>query len=203
MLKYTLILALLFTSCASREQKQAAADGIAGTKAAAILIDVNKLVEAKQTLDSVIHYQLAAINEPFAALPAPAMTPQQIAANVKQYSDAAPPEPTPSSPWGLLTGTALAVLWGVGRVAPGIPGLGPLVGKTADMVWEIIANRNQKQAEAISTEVTSAAKLATPVIEWVVMNHAALPEHIRTTITPDTLKSLAVLATALSTNKKA
>jgi uncharacterized protein YceK len=201
MLKYILVLALLVSGCATREQKQAAADGIAGTKAASALIDVDRAPEAKQVLAATVHYQLAAINEPFAALPAPSIQVPQIVEKPKAYCDNAPPEPSPSNFWVWLSGAALAGLWGIGRVAPTLPGLGPVVGGLANTVWNLLAHKDQKRADDIAATAASSAAAAIPVLEWVAMNHAAMPAPIRDTINPETLKALATLATILSDKK--
>ncbi len=65
-------------------------------------------------------------------------------------------KPSKFTAWKLAAGlitTGLGLLWTVGRVAPAVPGLGPVVGGLADLAWKFLANRDQKQTDRIKDTI--------------------------------------------------
>jgi hypothetical protein len=195
----SLLLCFAFCGCVNRQQ---AADSIAGIRAAQALIDAGHPESARSVLDAAIHYELASIGIALSDLPAPTYSPKEIAEDQRPYLGSVPPEPQPS-PWGAgmvggITTAALGLLWFVGRVAPGFPALGPMVGKVADVGWAALSTRNQRQADAVASTVTNAARDALPVLKLVAMNHAAMPPELRESVTPERLAALATMATLLS-----
>lgn len=200
-----ILAALLIICCAGcGVNRQYAADSIAGIKAAQDLVNQGQYDAAKAVLDAAIAYELGAIDLPMADMPKPTYAPAAIAANPGPYIGSAPPEP---KPWGAgmiagLSTAALAALFGVRKIAPMVPGMGPLVGGIADGIWGLLAHAEQKKADAVADTVVAAARQVKPVIAMLTTEHAALPESVRAAITPERLAALATIVATLADDPK-
>lgn len=180
-----IFLALFLTGCARDDRAQAAANLDAGFDAARItmtkitaapLNDPAALVAARQAaadavaiLDGSRKYIAPTADVPHAEWPAPVMTAKQITENIVAFSSSAPPEPQTLGA-GMLTigATGLAaLLWGIGRIAPGVPGLGSGVGMLADAAYSVLAHAKQKEADNAVVLASGAAQEVAPILAMI------------------------------------
>lgn len=183
----TFPLLLLLTACGFRgpEQEQAASDAIAGIRAAQDLATKQPEV-AISVLDASIKYVEAAVDTPAEVLPAPKIQPARITEDPTEYIKKAPPKPDAGGNSLLIGACAagLAVLFGVRKFAPLLPGGGPLIGAAADALWDMIAHKDQKAADVAQRNAAEAAKTLLPLIDLVV-NSPHLAPTVQAYITPE------------------
>ncbi len=105
---------------------------------------------------------MAGINS--ADWPAAEWTKERVKNDVEGYARSAPPEPTQ---WGwiaALSGAGVAALGLLRVVAPLVPGGGPLVKMAADLVWNVMATRDQKKTDQAQVLIHQAASSLAPVL---------------------------------------
>lgn len=141
-----LLLVALFCCGCAKERAQQAADTRAGIAAAKAHCD-----PIGQAILAGVDARLPAVADVNSAdWPAPAMKPEEIEADPKKYTEAAPPEP---KRWGGKLIAAIGVastvaLWLVGRLAPMLPGAGTLVGGIANTAYALLAPKPVRQLDA-------------------------------------------------------
>lgn len=177
-------LALFLAGCETRaERAQHAADTDAGLAAVSMnLADMlpairtltdgdtkAKLLALAQSSQDIVAtsraYLAAVADVPKAELPVPAQTPEAIRADGGTGLKAAtPPDPTGNALWAILGTAGLAALYGIGKVAPNVPGLGTLVGGVANLAWSALAHRDQLAADKAQATAADAAGVALPIL---------------------------------------
>jgi hypothetical protein len=175
---------LILTGCETRtERAQHAADADAGLEAvsmnladmlpairdltdAAARAKLLPLAQASQDIISTTRSYLPAVADvPKAEIPKPALSPAEVRVDGGSlYKSSTPPDPTGNGLLTVLSVTGLALLYGVGKVAPGIPGLGPVVGGIANLAWSALAHRDQKAADQAKSAVTDSAQALQPLL---------------------------------------
>ncbi len=164
-----LLLVLLCGGCAG-ERAQQAANTRAGIEAAKASIRANEAAEKVLAILDGVNARIPATAEvPSVDFPAPAMSPAAIQADPETYAKSAPPEPSGklAKTLAVLGASGLSLLWIAGRLAPGLPGVGPLVGKLADFGWNFLANRNQKAADKVASALAQGGEDVTLLVETV------------------------------------
>lgn len=194
-------LSLFLCGCARDDRAKAAANLDAGIDAAQIVMakvtaaplnDPAALIAAKHAasdavaiLDGTRKYVAPTADVPHAEWPAPEMTAPQIVDNIAGFTSRAPPEPQTLGAGALAAGfTGLAaLLWGIGRVAPGVPGLGSGVGMLADAAYAMLAHRKQKEADQAVIVTSGAAQEAAPVLAMIrALPPGLLPPQIQSAL---------------------
>lgn len=201
----TLPLLLILTACGFRgpAQEQAAADAVAGIKAAQDLIATKQPEVAISVLDASIRYVEAAVDTPVEELPAPKMQPARIVESPAKYIDAAPPKPEPwgTGVWAGLSAAALAALFGIRKVAPLVPGGGPLIGAAADALWGLLAHKDQKAADEAQRKAAEAARVLLPAMDALI-HHRVLPPELEAHITPEVIAAVVQLGNSATVPPK-
>lgn len=193
MIRFILMaLVIISTGCGVRtaRNEQAAADAIAGVEAATMATRQGKPEVTISILDGTTKYIEAAVDTPRADLPRPSMRPSDIVADPVSYSEKAP-EP---QPWGNglvagITAAGLAALFGIRRIAPAVPGLGPVVGMVADVAWDFLSHKDQKAAEQAQKAAADAAATIAPLARALV-DSPNIPPEIKSMMTMDVLAAI-------------
>ena len=162
-----LVCILLLTSCgASREQKQHAADALAGVEALSMVPEVAANATASNIVSGLPNRIQQAVGLPAKSLPAPTMAPAVILAQSATYAATAPavPEDPMGGMLGWMVAAAGAALAGmmssrgralIGTVFKLLPG--PW-GWIANAGWEMLANRQQRSADEQAQEAMRIVK---------------------------------------------
>lgn len=195
-MKLLLLLAVMLCCGCSGERAQQASNARAGIHAGVVAIkagDVDKGVAILAGADA----RLPAIAEvPSVDFPPPAMSAEAIVADPQRYITTAPPEPKGLG-WKAIAALSAAgtfALYGLKIIAPMIPGGGPLVGRIADIGWNILAHKEQKEADAIQGAVHQAAQVAAPFLKELKSADIDYPESVKAVITPEVLVAIQRLA---------
>ncbi len=168
------LLAIFLCGC-GQERAQQGANVRAGIQAARASLGAGEAAaKVISILDGANAYLPAAVdNGPSDKWPAPAMTPEQIRADPETYSKHAPPEP--ENGWGrtlaILGVGGSAALFLIGRLAPMLPGAGPLVGGIANMAYAALAPKPNRELDQARDTLHEFA----PVIKEAI---AALPRPL-------------------------
>lgn len=163
-----LIVAIGIALCGcSQERAQLAADARSGILAAQIQMHAGKTDEASAILIGVDRRLPAVAEVPTKDWPMPAMSPASIAEAPRQYVESAPPEPKGGMGKILAVagGIGASLLFIIGRLAPGLPGAGPVIGKVADVAWNVLAHRDQKATDQAAAVVTENAKVLALILD--------------------------------------
>jgi hypothetical protein len=202
------LLAAILVGCARDERAQQAADARAGIGAARLVLgQARALPDLSQEVARAIGEVVAVLDGVDARLPAIAgvmssawpqatMTPQQIITDPSGYVRTAPPEPSQLPLVAGLASLGMALLWGVGRVAPVLcPTLGGLAGNLADLAWTALAHKDQKAAEAGRDQIVTAARAAQPVLQALTaLPYSEVPAAVRPLLRPLAAAALGHLA---------
>jgi hypothetical protein len=186
-MKYTIpFIILVLTSCASREEKQAASDAIAGCQGAVLIL--HRALQAPTYAEAMAGIQAAlgvvektvprienAVSTPVVELPRPVMDPPAIAADPAKYTALTPPSPKPGG-WGasIIAGLVFgggALAFAAKQLLPLVPGIGPpakaLLGVAADSLYALVAHKDQTAADAAAYAVAASATKASEVLALV------------------------------------
>ena len=151
------ILCLLFYGCAE-DRAQTASDSRAGIRA---VIQAQETGEATDQLAILrgVDARLPAVAEVNSAeWPAPKMTIPQVIERPREYFISAPPEPSRAGAIATIIAVSVAGLGLLRIVAPLIPGGGPVIKTVADLAWKILADKEQKKADAEQARLAELAK---------------------------------------------
>jgi hypothetical protein len=180
-IRLLLPISLLLVMCGCAEERtQAAADARSGLHAAKTAVESgHSTADVVGILGGVDAYLPAASGVNSADWPAPKMSPTEIVTDPRKYAASAPPEPARGWFWAAASGAGLAAL-GLLRVVLPLIGGGPIVKVAADLVWGIMAHKDQKAADKAADRVQSAVAIAAPLIDQIRSIPAdQLPDGIR------------------------
>jgi hypothetical protein len=141
-----LVVALLLPGC-GKERAQVASDANAGVQAARQALVDNDAPVADAILDGVERRLPATAGVNSADWPVPAMTPAQIRSDPAKYGKSAPPEPDRVLFWSSVGAGALAAFAVARKLAPLVPGIGPVWSGVVDAAWSLAQHTQAKKAD--------------------------------------------------------
>lgn len=201
-----ILVAAVFTGCASRTEQQHAADAIEAQKAIiqiqAPLTASPDPVVAKAAVDTTTVATATiprienTVSTPQSELPLPTVAAPVIAQNVPKWVGVNPPPPAPAPDtafWAAVSSTGLIALFALKRAAPLVPGLGPTVGAMAELAWSALAHKDQKAADDAKAKAAASAAILAPVLIGL-QNSLALDPELRKLITPEVIAAAHAVA---------
>ena len=174
------LLLLLLNGCAD-ERAQVAADTRAGVNAVRAAYEAGAATSDILAILKGIDDRLPAVAGVNSAdWPAPTWTLERITAAPVEYAQSAPPEPARWGFWAAAGGIGVAALGILRVIAPMIPGGGPIVKMAADLVWNVMATRDQKATDAAAAMTHQAASHIAPILDAVrALPPGTLPPHVQ------------------------